>query len=145
MSLFNRIFEGNKSSGKIVSFDTVTLRESGMRYVIEYEILMKADHAEVSRYGIRFARNEDQRILEKRAVCSTDTVLELLNKCRILSWDGFNGPHPKNVKDGIMFTLKATVNEGKKIYATGSQNFPKHYRDFRDGLNALSEVKNNET
>ena len=105
MSLFNRIFEGNKSSGKIVSFDTVTLRESGMRYVIEYEILMKADHAEVSRYGIRFARNEDQRILEKRAVCSTDTVLELLNKC----------------------------------------NFPKHYRDFRDGLNALSEVKNNET
>ena len=78
-------------------------------------------------------------------MCSTDTVLELLNKCRILSWDGFNGPHPKNVKDGIMFTLKATVNEGKKIYATGSQNFPKHYRDFRDGLNALSEVKNNET
>lgn len=145
MSLFNRIFEGIKSSGKIVSFDTVTLRESSMRYVIEYEILMKADHAEVSRYGIRLARNEDQRILEKRAVCSTDTVLKLLNKCRVLSWDGFNGPHPMNVKDGIMFTLKANVNEGKKIYATGSQNFPKHYKDFRDGLYALSEVKNNET
>jgi len=34
------------------------------------------------------------------------------------------------IKDGTNFILKATVNEGKEIYATGSQRFPRHYGDF---------------
>ena len=137
MSLLKNIFEGNKSSGRIVSFDVVNLRESGMRYVIEYEIVMKEDQAEVSLYGIRFSGNEDRRTLEKRAVCDPKTIIDLLNDSDLLSWDGFHGAHPKNVNDGIMFTLKATVNEGEKIYADGSQNFPRHYRELRDGLSSI--------
>ena len=136
MAIFGSIFE-NKPGGRIVSFDVVTLRESGMRYVVEYEIVMKEDKAEVSQYGIRFSKGEDQRILEKRAVCDAEAIIKLLNDCALLSWDGFNGPHPKNVRDGIMFNLKATVNEGKKIYAAGSENFPRHYRELRDGIYSI--------
>ena len=134
MSLFGRIFEGNKTNGMIDSFEIITLHESGMRYVVEYEFIMKEEGVEISQYGIRFAKDQERRILEKRVVCSKDDVIKVLNDCGMRSWDGFHGPHPKGVKDGIMFRLKATVNEGESIYAEGSQNFPKHYRDFRDWL-----------
>ncbi len=119
---------------QIVSFGIVTLRTSGMRYTGETEIVMKDGKAVVSQYEIRFSQGEDIRTLEKQAVCDSEKVLKLLNNCKLLSWDGFNGPHPKGVLDGTMFILKAVVNGDKKIYASGSQNFPKHYRDFTNGL-----------
>ncbi len=119
---------------KIKSFEIVALNTSGMRYITDYEIVMRDGNAEVSRYAVGFRGGEKVRQLEKRAVCEPEKVIELLNKCRLISWDGFNGKHPIGVKDGTMFTLKATVNEGKKIYASGSQNFPPHYHDLTDGL-----------
>ncbi len=119
---------------EIVSFEIVTLHTSGMRYTGETEIVMKDGKAEVSQYGIRYSQDEDRRVLEKRAVCGAEEILKLLNDCKLLSWDGFHGPHPKGVLDGTMFTLNATVNEGRRIYASGSENFPRHYRDFTDGL-----------
>lgn len=121
-------------SNKIESFEIVTLHESGMRYTCEYEIVKKDGKAEISLYGIKYSREEDRRALEKRVLCDEKTVLDVLNKCGVLSWDGFNGPHPKNVLDGKMFNLKAAVNGDKQIYATGSQNFPRHYRDLTDWL-----------
>jgi hypothetical protein len=122
---------------EIVSFEIVTLHTSGMRYTGETEIVMKNGQAEVSQYGIRYTKSEDRRVLEKRAVCSADKILKLLNDCKLLSWDGFNGPHPKGVLDGTMFTLNATVNGDRKIHASGSQNFPKRYRDFTNALYAI--------
>jgi hypothetical protein len=122
---------------KIESFEIVTLRLSGMRFTEEYEIVMKGKKAEVTEYGIRYEKNEDKRVPERKTVCSVDKVLTLLNDCELTTWDGFVGNHPKDVKDGIMFSLKATVNNGRKIYAHGSENFPKHFREFRDGLNNL--------
>lgn len=142
MALFDSFFERNRSGRGIFSFDIITLNESGMRYKTEYEIVSKDEKAEVSQYGIRFIDHEDRRILEKQSICSADDILELLNKCCILSWNGFVGAHPKGVKDGIMFSLNAVVNRDKKIHANGSQNFPKHYRDFTDGLyNILNAQK----
>ena len=145
MAILDRLFTKNESDKTIVSFDIITLRESGMRYTCEYEIVMKDGKAEVSQYEIRYNRSEVRRALVRRAVCSADTVLKLLNDCRFISWNGFNGPHPKGVLDGIMFSLKATVNDGKRITAEGSQNFPKHYRDFTHGLNNILEDSGYET
>ena len=51
--MLKSIFAGNVSDGRIVSFDKVTLRESGMRYTVEYEIVTKDGIAEVSLYSIR--------------------------------------------------------------------------------------------
>ena len=87
------------------------------------------------KYGMK--KKEDKRMPKRKTVCSVDKVLTLLNDCELVSWDGFVGNHPKDVKDGIMFSLKATVNSGRKISAHGSENFPKHFREFRNGLNTL--------
>ncbi len=124
---------GNKNK-QIGSFNTVTLHESGMRGSTEYEIVMKDDKAEVSFYRIQYSQGKDSRELDKRAVCSKETVIRLLNDCNILSWDGFVGKHPKGVLDGKMFTFVAIVDQNEKIYVHGSEIFPKHYRDLTHGL-----------
>ena len=123
-----------KQSDRIENFEVVTLRVSTMRNVSEYEMLMKDGKAEVSYFSIRFTQSKDERVLEKRVSVDEAEALKLLNDCGVLSWDGFHGAHPRGVTDGTMFNLHATVNGGKKIYATGSQNFPRHYRDLTDGL-----------
>ena len=123
-----------RSRVKITSFDTVTLRRSGMRGATEDEIVMKDGMAEVSEYMIRFSQGKDERVLEKRVLCSGERVLAILNRCRMLSWDGFYGKHPRRIMDGMAFNLKAAVNGGKKIEARGSQNFPGRFREFTDWL-----------
>lgn len=133
----SQAFGIGKPPEKIESFEIVTLRLSGMRFTEEYEIVMKGKKAEITEYEIRYEKNEDKRVPERKTVCSVDRVLKLLNDCELAAWDGFVGNHPKDVKDGIMFSLKATVNNGRKIYAHGSENFPKHFREFRDGLNNM--------
>lgn len=126
---------------QINSFSIVTLRESGMRGSNEYEIVMKNDEAEVSHYLIRYSQGEDKRVLDKRAVCGKDVFIRLLNDCSVFSWNGFSGKHPKGVLDGIMFRFDAVVNQEEKIHADGSANFPKHYREFTDGLYAILNNK----
>ena len=88
----------------------------------------------MSRYSIRYLAGNGTRILTQRALCEEKRVLKLLNDCALLSWDGFVGEHPRGVTDGILFNLTATVDGGRTVKANGSQNFPKHYRDFTDGL-----------
>ena len=122
------------TQSKIETFSIVTLRESGMRGSTEYEIALNDDKAEISFYRIKYTQGMDCRELERRIVCIKDTIIKLLNDCDILSWNGFVGNHPKGVLDGTMFTFNAAVDQDKKIYARGSENFPKHYREFVNGL-----------
>ena len=138
----SQAFGSENPSDKITSFEIVTLRLSGMRFTTEYEIVMKSKKAEVTEYEIRYEKNGDKRVPESKTVCSPDRVLKLLNDCELLTWDGFVGNHPKDVRDGIMFSLKATVNGSRKIYAHGSENFPEHFREFWNGLDAILRSKN---
>lgn len=133
--------QSEAKKAQIESFEIITLHTSGMRYSADVEIVMKGDNAEVSQYQIRHRYPENERILEKRVLVSDDIMLKLLNECKLLSWDGFHGKHPRGVLDGTMFSLSAIVNGGKKIRADGSQNFPKHYRDFTGGLYEMLNEK----
>ncbi len=119
---------------RIKSFETVTLRKSGMRHVTDYEIVMRGTRAEVSQYEIGYKDGEEVRRLIKRAECAEGRALKLMNRCRVLSWDGFYGKRPKGIKDGTDFVFKAVVNGKEEIYARGSQRFPLHFGDFTDGL-----------
>ena len=109
-----------------------------MRGKSEYEVVNKGDKAEITFYQYRYSQKEEIKTPEKCAECGNDEVLKILNECRISKWDGFHGKHPRNVKDGIMFSFEAAVNEGWKIHADGSENFPKNYSTltnwFRDKL-----------
>ena len=135
------MFELHKKKHSIDSIDLVTLSTRGMRCADDYEIVKKDNAAEVSQYRISYKEAKEERVLIRRATVSENDILQLLNDCNILSWNGFHGKHPRGVKDGIMFSFSATVNDGKMIKADGSQNFPKHYRDFTQ---ALHDILSNE-
>ena len=128
----------------IISYESIYMRISGMRLTQEYEILHKDSGSEISDYWMRCASSGGmERELQRRAFCSDSQMLELLNQCDILKWDGFHGKHPHGVLDGEMFSLHAVVNDGENIRAEGSANFPKNFREFRRTIDHwLSEAKN---
>ena len=113
-----------------------------MRVTQEYEILCRGDETEILLYQIFYANGKDERRLEKSAVVKTEKMIEILNSCGFSGWNGFKGEHPKNVSDGDMFRLEAVINDSEKIYAEGSANFPKGYREFVKKLNELLDDKN---
>ena len=123
----------------LTSFEKITLRVIGMRYDIEYEILNKPPKAVLSLCRISYKDGLNKRVIEKSAVTDTEMMLEIFNLCKIISWDDFHGNHPKDVKDGVMFKFQAEVNEGQTVYAEGSENFPKGYREFVSRLNLILE------
>ena len=117
---------------KIQTLEVLTLRITGMRYTEEYELAADGPSSvQVSRYQPLHGAQEGRQ-LQARAVRDTEEVIRQLNACRVLQWDGFHGKHPRGVKDGRMFSLSATVNGGKTVYADGSQNFPSHFHELTD-------------
>lgn len=125
------------SKEKITSFKKITLKLSSMRVAEEYEILCGNSSAELSLYTVLYSNGEDNRRLEKRVEAGSAEILKILNECNVINWDGFEGKNPPHILDGTMFTFEAEVNDGKKIYASGSNKFPKHYREFLNLLNEL--------
>ena len=128
--------EPNVSIKKIDSFERMSLKESGMRFCNQYEILDRGDEVEVVLNDIRFMPGTEPDILvpREKGVIDKASFMKLIKDCNIASWDGFHGNHPKGVRDGIMFRFEAVVNDGLRMYADGSQNFPSHYREFKDAL-----------
>lgn len=126
---------GGEMQKNVTSAGTMTLTLRGMRgsYVYKFE----GDVTEVRRYREAYRDGEDELVLESTAPCGVQTMIELMNTCGILRWDGFHGKHPKNVSDGIMFCFEATVNGGQIIRAEGSANFPKGYHKFVRALDAM--------
>ncbi len=124
----------------ITSFSEIKLRLSGMRVTEQYEILLSGDKAEVSLYFLSYENREEKYNLQKRATVSESEMLDILNQCGVLKWNGFSGKNPPHVLDGVMFRFTAVVNDGRKIVADGSNNFPKHYREF---ISALRNMLNN--
>jgi hypothetical protein len=125
----------SKKTESITSYEKVFWRISGMRCSDEYEILSKDGIAEITEYRMYCASGGGmERRPERSRAVSDAEVIQLFNDCQILKWDGFHGKHPKNVRDGEMFTFSATVNEGRTINAEGSENFPKYFREFRNEI-----------
>lgn len=134
------------SKKQVESFETITIRESGMRVIEEYKIINKGDICEISFYQIVpiSGTYNDQYTLLKSAEYDTEKLIALMNECGFASWNGFDGKHPKNVHDGIMFGLDAVINGNETVTARGSQNFPKKYKEFMAKIKDIL-VKNQET
>ena len=123
----------------IKTIERFILSTGTMRQILECEIQIKDEKAVVSNYEIRYIDNGAKRVLIEQGETSYKDILKLLNKYKVLSWDGFKGKHPKNVADGTVFTLEAVVNEDRIIYATGSQNFPKDYHEVYKALREIMQ------
>ena len=121
LNLFRRTYA-------VTQFSRIELSMAGMQNIIIYEIICNGKTAELSLYKKSYT--EEERELKKKTSCPADEVIKILNECRISKWDGFHGKHPRHVKDGTVFGFLAEVNDGKKIQAGGSHNFPKRFGIF---------------
>lgn len=134
---------GRETQKNVTSAQTMTLTLRGMRGGYVYKFEGESDVTELRRYRETYRSGEDELVLESSVPCDAQTMIELMNTCGILRWNGFHGKHPKNVSDGIMFRFEATVNGGQGIFADGSENFPKGYREFVRALDSmLAESEN---
>ena len=124
------------SKKKIESLTTVSLSITGMRSHTEYEAVCDGTSVELSEY-CGFICSDESRRLMARTVCDSEAFVRLLNECGVPGWDGFQGKHPKFVKDGEMFSFEAVVDEGRRIRASGSENFPRGFHELRRGLAEL--------
>ena len=128
------MFLKHNEKRSITDIEKLNLRLNGMRLTEEYEFAVNGEETEISYYNMSYASGKEERVLIKRTVCDTQTVIDTLNGFGMIKWDGFSGKHPKGVLDGTMFNLTATVNGGQTLHANGSQNFPKHFYDFKNWL-----------
>lgn len=126
----------------ITSFSEIRLRLCGMRITEVYEILCRGDEAELSHYLLSYENHEDNYHLQKRVTLPAGDMVDILNQWGVIKWDGFYGKNPPGILDGTMFRFSATVNGDRKLHADGSNNFPRHYRDF---TNALYQLLNKES
>lgn len=66
----------------------------------------------------------------------SEQINRLFSDCRIADWNGFQGTNP-DVMDGSSMTFSAAFADGTGVFASGTNHFPKHYREFKDGLREL--------
>ncbi len=100
-----------------------------------------------SSYYYIFTINEVEKSLkslgyEDEVLFETDLDNEDISKIknaivsnRVNTWDGFDKADNR-VSDGEMFTLDLKIND-IKIYANGSNSFPKNYREFKNKINEI--------
>ena len=128
---------GGGTKKPVASVEAVTLTVRGMRGGFVYKFEAEDDRSVLLYYREVYAGEKNELVLEGSAPCGADRMTELMNSCGVIRWDGFHGKHPKNVRDGIMFTFTATVNGELTIRAEGSENFPSGYREFVQALNSM--------
>ena len=137
---------GKRKAVKIEDFTSITISESGSRgFTDEYELLRTEDGARLTLYSGSWKykdgadREEYVRFRVEGGEDFYKELLELLKTYKVGNWNGFTGSNPKGVLDGKQFTMSGTVNGETRIYATGSNNFPKQYRDFLKALDGLNQ------
>lgn len=119
---------------QIKTFERITLRLSGMRGPWEQEIVREEEKALIAEYMLQFHEGQDERVLQRSRETDVQEVLKVLNSCNITGWNGFYGERPHGLLDGMSFRFEAVVNDGQRITASGTENFPSHYREFTDAL-----------
>ncbi len=103
---------------QITSFSEIRLKVSGMRLTEVYEILCRGDDAEVSQYWLSYKNHEDNYNLQKHVTVPAADVIDVLNQCGILKWDGFRGKNPRGVLDGTMFSFPTVQTTFRSTTAT---------------------------
>lgn len=132
-----KVKEAEKSD--VTAVENLLLKVMYMRGTFEYEIICDDGEATVSKFRIVYENGEGRRKLRGSANLQVEDVCTKLNEFEISKWNGFFGKHPKNVSDGVMFDLTATLNGDKKLHAEGSENFPPHYHDLVRWFDELTE------
>lgn len=135
--LFGAFGRNKKTKKSVNSVEAMTLVKRGMRGEYVYKLESEDNATKLRYYREVYSGGETVLELVKSVACDRQVIIELMNTCNIIRWDGFHGKHPKNVHDGIMFTFTAMVNGGQTVCAEGSANFPSGYHEFVRSLDAM--------
>lgn len=125
------------SKENITDFIKIELTMNGMRGSEIYELICEGESTNAALYWLRYTQDGDERVPAGSAQVKTAEMINLLNECGIIKWDKFSGANPPGVMDGVQFDFTAEVNGGRKLRASGSNNFPKHFHDFTNALNDM--------
>ena len=137
MKFFGMFRRRKDSSETVETIENMKLTLRGMRGSYMYIFDSVNGQSELRRYVEKYCGEETNLILEASVLYNEQKMIDLMNTCSVISWDGFHGKHPKNVQDGIMFDFSAKVNGGRTVLADGSANFPKGYSEF---VRTLDEI-----
>lgn len=76
-----------------------------------------------------------ERVLSDRDMAALEARLSRLNIAR---WDGFSGS--SRALDGVSFRLALEYTDGRSVSASGSNSFPRSYRETRRELTAFLDA-----
>ena len=122
---------------EIKTVENALLCLTGMRFRSEYVITRDGDETALEQYDVLYRNGADERVRQAGIRMPSSEIAALFNRCGLSAWDGFDGPHPKDVLDGVMFRFSATVDGTRSIRAGGSENFPDGFHPFLRELDAL--------
>ncbi len=115
----------------ITSVDFVVLSLSWNNGASQFDIDNTGNEIEVKYYEDEYYEGKGFVTEHKKTVIyNTEEFIELMNECKVLSWDGFYSEGTTELFDAITFDFAAIVNDGQTINAYGSESVPEGYDDF---------------
>lgn len=117
-----------------LDFQSIRLTKNNGSAILEvYEI-------EKTENGVKLARiyeniSDDERTVVREIEGDKTLLVEIqkkLGKYGVESWDGFKGANPRDILDGYSMSFSCTMADGRKLSASGSNNFPYNYGAVRD-------------
>ncbi len=127
---------------KVDSLESFSLKISAMRFALHYEAVCEGQEVSITVSNPYVSEDKEEYSIT-RFKQEIGSFIDLLNECNLMNWDGFQGKHPRGVKDGVMFSMSAVVNGGRTIRASGSENFPKGYSELEKALYRMMKDSQN--
>ena len=125
---------GVGKSKKVTDFETISFTTSlGRGKTTRYIITNEGEETKISISVTTSAKNGSGDRSEE-GYCSTEDMIELLNECNVLSWNGYDKKGDKDMD----FRFEGNIN-GEEIEAKGKMAYPKNFEDFVDGVEDLCQ------
>lgn len=132
---------------KISSFQKIEMSVTGTAANTDlYEVISDGSEIIISFYSGGWNYNDNiskEECLIKRKKLGKQAyeyIIELMNRYKVMSWDGFSKTDP-DILDGESISFFAAVNDNINIEAHGSNASPKFYYRFQDAIEDLLNRK----
>ena len=148
------IFKNNeavKTEKAPIAFQSFRIEEHGTMAEEEVYVAEKTgDNVHVEYYICRKKWNNDTKDYDETKIRSQakdgdqqlyDEVCKLLAECAVDEWSGFHGENPPGLYDGSSMQFEATLTDGTKIGASGTNNFPVKYWELKQGIKRILSDK----
>ena len=125
---------GIGKSKKVTDFEEIYFTTSpGRGKSTRYIIINEGEETKIT-ISVSTSARDGSGDRSEKGYCSTEDMIELLNDCDVLSWNGYDKKGDKDMD----FSFEGTIN-GEEIEAKGKMAYPKNFEDFVDGVEDLCE------